>query len=86
VHVLFEHLRVDEVFAAEFEHFLLADELILVIDHFAVLLLQFFGDVVHVWHPFRAWTQLGDEVASDLGLLEGGKDESARVDDCKHVD
>jgi hypothetical protein len=86
VHVLFEHLCVYEVFAAEFKHFLLTHEFILVIDHFAVLLLQFFGDVVHVGHPFRAWTQLRDEVASDLGLLEGGEDESARIDDCEHVD
>ena len=54
MHVFLQHFGIDEILAVEFAHFLLADEFILVVYHFAVLFFELFGDVVHVGHPFRS--------------------------------
>lgn len=86
VHVFLQHLGVDEVFTAQLSHFLLAHEFVFVVDHLAVLFLQFLSDVVDIWHPLWSWTKLRDEIAADLGVLKGSKDQATGVDCGKHVD
>jgi hypothetical protein len=69
VHVLFQHLRIDEVLAGQISDLLLADELVLIIYHFAVLFFQLFGDVVYVRNPLWTWAELRYEITADLRLL-----------------
>ena len=71
MHVFLQHFGIDQVFAAEIADLLLADKLVLIIDHFAMLLFQFFSDVIDIRDPFGAWTQLRDEIAAYPWLFEG---------------
>lgn len=73
MHVLLEHLCVDQILAAKLANFLLAHELVLVIHNLTVLLLKFLCNVVHIWHPLGARTKLRNEVTSDFGVLQGSK-------------
>lgn len=86
MHVLLQHLGVYEVLAPQLRHLLLAHELVFVVDHLAVLLLQLFSDVVDVGNPLRSWPQLRDEIAADLGVLQSSEYQAAGVDGGKHVD
>lgn len=86
VHVLLQHLGVDQVLTAQLSHFLLAHELVFVVYHLAVLFLQFFGDVVDVRNPLWSWPELRDEIAANLGVLKSSKDQPTGVDCGKHVD
>lgn len=65
VHVLLQHSRIDQVLAAQLIDLLLANEFVLVVDHFGVVLLQLLSDVLDVGHPFGTGAQLRDEIASD---------------------
>jgi len=77
VHVLLQHLGIDEVFAAKLADLLFAHEFILIVYHFAVLLFELFGDAVDVGHPLGAWPELRDKIAADFRLFQCCKQESA---------
>lgn len=85
VHVFLQHLGVDKVLTAQLCHFLFAHEFVFVVNHLAVLFLQFFSYVVHVWDPLWSWTKLRDEIAAYFGVFESSKDQSTGVDCGKHV-
>lgn len=72
MHVLLQHLSVYQVLTTKLIDFLLTDEFVFVVDHFSVLLLQFFSDTVNIRHPFRTRTQLRDEIAAYLGVVQSG--------------
>ena len=70
MHVFLQHLGIDQVFTAKITDLLLAHELVLIINYFAMLLFQFFSDIINIRHPFRSWAQLRNEIAAYLGLFE----------------
>jgi len=55
MHMLFEHFGINQVLTTKLVNFLLTNEFELIINHFCMLLLKFFSNIVYVRHPFRSW-------------------------------
>lgn len=54
MHILLEHLCIDEIFTAKLVYLLATHEFVLIIDDFAMLLFQLFSDIINIRNPFRA--------------------------------
>jgi hypothetical protein len=69
MHVFFEHFGVNEILAAELVNFLLANEFVLIINHFSMFFFKFLGNVINIGYPFRAGTKLRNKETSDFRII-----------------
>lgn len=69
MHILLQHLRINQIFTAKLTNFLFTHEFVLIIDNFAMLLLKLLSNVVNVGHPFGPRTELRDKIAANFGIF-----------------
>ena len=85
MHVLFQHLRSNQVRTTQLEYLLLRNKLILIINHFPLIFLQLFRDILDERHPLRRRTQLRDKITPNLRILQPSQHQPTILNRRKHV-